>query len=118
MKPSRLRNAANHADPFSADDLTGVVVVFAVWLAILIAAPLIVLVLAGALFSVELPVLIAIGCVLVVGRFAGLIPWTVVIVNRLTGEERHESTRSLFQAARRVREINDDRRLLVRWSWS
>jgi small-conductance mechanosensitive channel len=69
MKAGRLRHAMDYVDPFSADDLTGLVVVFAVWLGIVIAAPLIVLVLAGLLFSVELPLLIALGALFVVARF-------------------------------------------------
>lgn len=119
MKASTLRDFASNADPTDAiDDLTGLVVVLGVWLAILIAAPLIVLLLAGALFSIELPLLVAIAVILLLARFAGLTPWTIVIVDQLSRKERVETTRNLLRARRRIREINDERRIYVRWAWS
>jgi hypothetical protein len=46
-----------NADPLTAvDDLQGLVLGLALWLAILIAAPVVVLVLAAGLLSVELPI--------------------------------------------------------------
>ena len=106
-------------DPFMlVDDLSGLLVGLALWLAIIIAAPLVVLVLAAGLFSIELPVLLALGAVLLVVRFTGLMPWTVVIVDRVTGEERRETYRNLWRAVRRIRAVNSDRRVNVRWAWS
>ena len=114
-KPETLRD---NADPFMAiDDLEGVVLGLALWLVIIIAAPLIVLVLAAGLLSVELPIVIALGLILLVVRFAGLLPWTVVIVDQVTGDEQRESYRNLLLAARRIRAVNSDRRVKVRWAW-
>lgn len=116
MKPDTLRE---NADPFvSADDLAGVVLGLALWLFVIIAAPLIVLVLAAGLLSVELPTVLALGLILVVVRFTGLLPWTVVIVDQVSGDERRESYRALWRAVRRIREINHDRRVKVRWAWA
>lgn len=115
MNPETLRD---NADPFMAiDDLQGVVLGLALWLVIIIAAPLIVLVLAAGLLSVELPVVLVLGLILLVVRFAGLLPWTVVIVDQVTGDERRESYRNLVRAARRIRAVNSDRRVKVRWAW-
>ncbi len=115
MKPDTLRE---NTDPFMVvDDLQGVVLGLALWLVIIIAAPLIVLVLAAGLLSVELPVVLALGLILLVVRFAGLLPWTVVIVDQVSGDERRESYRNLWRAARRVRAVNSDRRVKVRWAW-
>lgn len=115
MNPETLRD---NADPFMAiDDLQGVVLGLALWLVIIIAAPLIVLVLAAGLLSVELPGVLVLGLILLVVRFAGLLPWTVVIVDQVTGDERRESYRNLVRAARRIRAVNSDRRVKVRWAW-
>ena len=115
MKPATLRD---NADPFVAvDDLQGVVLGLALWLVIIIAAPLIVLVLAAGLLSIELPIVLVLGLILLLVRFAGLVPWTVVIVDQVTGDERRESYRNLGQAARRIRAVNSGRRVKVRWAW-
>ncbi len=114
MNPDRLRSGL---DPLSgADDLQGLVVGLVMCLVVIVAAPLIVLVLAAGLLSVELPVVVAIGVLLVAVRFAGLLPWTVVIVDQVTGDERRETYRTLWRAVRRVRSINHDRRVTVRWA--
>jgi len=106
-------------DPLAGfDDIGGVLIGLALWLLIIIAAPLISLVLAAALFSIELPIVLLLGLLLAVIRFTGLIPWTVVIVNHATGEERRETYRALWVAAARIRAINTDRRVTVRWAWS
>ncbi|MGH3331154.1 MAG: hypothetical protein ACRDPJ_07575 [Nocardioidaceae bacterium] len=79
MKPDTLRE---NADPFMAvDDLQDVVLALALWLVIIIAAPFIVLVLAAGLLSIELPIVVALGLILLVVRFTGLLPWVVVIVD-------------------------------------
>ncbi|NYD42141.1 hypothetical protein [Nocardioides panaciterrulae] len=115
MRADTLRD---NADPFTAfDDLQGVVVGLVLWLVILIAAPLLVLVLAVGLLSIEVPVVIGLGLLLLLIRFAGLVPWQVLVIDGLTGEERHERHRSLLRAARRVRAVNGDRRVRVRWAW-
>ena len=115
-KPETLRD---NADPFvAADDLAGVVLGLALWLLNIIAAPLIVLVLAAGLLSVELPIVLALGLILLVVRFTGVLPWTVVIVHQVTGDERRERYCALWRAVLRIREINHDRRVKVRWAWA
>jgi len=116
MKPDTLRE---NADPsfLPSDDVAGVLLGLALWLGIILAAPLVVLLLAAGLLSIELPVVLALAVLLAVVRFTGLIPWTVVVVDRVTGGERRESYRSIWRAARRIRAINTDRRVRVRWAW-
>jgi hypothetical protein len=115
MQADTLRS---NADPFCAfDDLQGVVVGLALWLVVIIAAPLIVLVLAAVLFSVELPVVVVLGALLLLIRFTGLVPWQVLAIDQVTGEERREAYRNLWNAAERVRSLNSDRRVRVRLAW-
>ena len=118
MKASTLRRTVDLDQLGGVDDIAGLVLALAFWLTILLAAPVLVIVLAALLFSVELPLLIGVGLLLALARFAGLVPWTVLIINKVTGDERRESTRNVLRAVRRVREINDERRVLVRWAWS
>ena len=115
MKPSTVRDAANPID--GIDDLGGLVFGMAIWLLIIIAAPLIVLLLAAMLFSFELVLLIALALLLVVARLAGVIPWTIGVVDQQAGTQRYEKTRSLVHAIRLVRGINGGRRIPVRWRW-
>lgn len=115
MKASELRENADI--PVGMDDVEGLVIGLALWLAIIVAAPLVVLVLAAALLSVELPVVVAAALVLAAIRFTGLLPWAVVVVDQVTGEERRESYRNLWHAAGRIRALNADRRIKVRWAW-
>ena len=116
MKASTLRD---NADPFSASsDLEGVVVGLVLWLLIIIAAPVIVLVLAVGLLSIELPLVLVLGLALAVVRFTGVLPWTVVTINHVTGEERRDSYRNLWRAVRSIRAVNSDRRVKVRWAWA
>jgi hypothetical protein len=115
MKASTVRDAANPID--GIDDLGGLVFGMAIWLLIIIAAPLIVLVLAAMLFSVELVLLIALALLLVAARLAGVIPWTIGVVDQQVGTQRYEKSRSLVRAIRLVRDINGGRRVPVRWSW-
>ena len=111
--------AVPDADPtLGADDLSGVVLGLALWLVIILAAPLIVLVLAGLLFTIEVPVAAAVGLLLVVARFAGVIPWTVVVLDSVSGTETTERYRNLLHAVRRIRSVNHDRRVQVRWAWA
>lgn len=118
MRPETLREAAFDGDFLgSIDDLGGLVVVLAVWLTIIVAAPVVVLVLAGLLFSVEIPLLILVAALLVLGRFAGIIPWTVLVLDRVTGAETRHTYRNFFRAVRRVREVNGERRVAVHWAW-
>ena len=118
MQPDTLRDAVSGAGDFvPGDDLQGIVIGLTLWLVIIIAAPLIVLVLAAGLFSIELPIIVGLAVLLVVARFAGLIPWTVVIFDSASGDERRESYRSIWRATARIRGINADRHVKVRWAW-
>lgn len=116
MDPDTLRDM----DPLSGgfDDVAGFFIGLALWVFILVAAPLLVIVLAVLLFSVELPIVIAIAVLLLVIRFAGIVPWTVVARNNINGEESSESFRNIFHAVRRIREVNGDMKVHVRWSWN
>lgn len=123
MKVDTVRHIVDTvADPSATAlefaDSGGLVFGFALWLALIVAAPLIVVLLAALLLSIELPIVIAIALVLVIIRFAGVVPWTVVTIDNISRTETYESYRSIFRALHRIREINGDRRVHVRWAWS
>lgn len=115
MNPQTLR--ANADLGMTPDDLGGVVLSLALWLFVIIAAPVLVIVLAVGLLSVELPIVLALAVLLAVVRF-GLLPWTVVVVHQVSGKERVERYRALWRAVRRIRAVNHDRRVKVRWAWA
>ncbi|MGN6721252.1 MAG: hypothetical protein ACTHJM_01415 [Marmoricola sp.] len=116
MRPDVLRE---NVDPLMAvDDLSGVIFGLVLWIVILTAAPLIVLILAALLFSIELPIVLLLAVLLVIVRFTGVVPWTVVIINNVNRSETTESYRNIFRAVRRIREINGDRKVHVRWAWT
>jgi hypothetical protein len=117
MKANTVRE---NADPvlWDVDGVEGLVIGLVLWLVILVAAPLIVLVLAAGLLSVELPLLVALTALLAVARFTGPIPWTVVVLDQISGEERTERYRTLWRATRRIRSVNHGRRVQVRWAWA
>ena len=74
--------------------------------------------LAALLLTIELPVVLALAVLVLCARFAGLVPWSVLILDGVTGEQRHESYRWFRGAIARVRSINRDRRVRVRWAWT
>jgi hypothetical protein len=81
-------------------------------------------VLVGIVFALEWPVVLLLGLLLIVGRFLGVIPWTVVTVERIdtperstTAVERQTKTRSLRRAVRQIREANETSRTPIHWSW-
>jgi hypothetical protein len=114
----RYLDGADFGDFAGFDDLAGLALVVAIGLLVILLAPVLVVVLGALLFSLEVAALLGIAVFLVLARFAGLLPWTVVVVNRVSGEERRESVRTLVRAVRRVREVNGERRVHVRWAWS
>jgi hypothetical protein len=116
MKPDTLRDISTGFPDF-ADDVAGLVISLVLMVAVLILAPVLVVVLAVLLFSVELPIAIAVGLLIVVARFSGLIPWTVLTIDTVTGDGTRVSYRNLFNAIRQVRDTNQDRRVRVRWAW-
>lgn len=118
MNPKDLRDGALDNVPLDgADDPAGIVLVFGIWLAIIVAAPLMVLLIAGALLSIEVPLVLLLAVLLLLARFTGVIPWTVSVADAVAGAERKETYRSIVRARRRVREINGKPRVPVRWSW-
>lgn len=40
-----------------------------------------------------------------------------MIVDQVSGDERRESYRTLWRPAGRIRDVNSDRRVKVRWAW-
>lgn len=122
MDPDTFRNGLSPEVLGDAGDLSGLVVGLvlglALWLVLLVAAPVIVLVLAAAFLPVEVTAVAVVALLLVVARFAGVIPWTVVVVDVVHGSETRESHRNLLRAVRRIRELNAERRVLVRWAWA
>lgn len=119
MSADRFREKVFDSGPdLMFDDLGGIVLGIVVWIGLIIAAPLVVLILAALLFSVELPIVIAIAVLLLVVRFTGITPWTVLTVNQVDGEESRETFRFLPSALKRIRETNQDRRIQVRWHWA
>ena len=118
MRASTLRERVSDVDLLGGlDDVAGLVIALSVWVGILIAAPLIVLLLAGALFSIELPVIILIAVLLVLARFSGVIPWKVVEKDPATGDQRRRTTRNFLRAVKWIRRANRRRRVAVHWSW-
>lgn len=115
MDPDTLRDSA---DPLTlADDLSGVVIGIGLWLVVVVAAPVLVVVLAGLLLPFEVVTLALIALLVAVARVAGLVPWTIAVVDA-GGRERTEQSRNLVYVVRRVRALNGGGRVKVRWSWS
>jgi hypothetical protein len=112
LDPNVLRpNAGTAGDVFVVDDLPTALIGIAVWVFLVLAAPIAAVVLALLFLPVELTAVLVAAAVLLAVRLVGLAPWTVNVPG--TGVERY---RSLFAAARRVRECNADGRVRVRWS--
>lgn len=119
MDPSDLRSAIANSNPVdAADDVGGIVISLAAWVGLIVAAPIVVLLLAALLLSLELPVVLLVALVLVAARFTGLVPWTVVLLDHDSGLERRESYRSILRARQRVRALNGGGPVPVRWTWA
>lgn len=121
MKAEDLRENADLLDVATgADDpagfVAGIVVSIALWLFVLVAAPVLVLVLAALLLPAELVVVAALAVVVVLARLLGVIPWVVVEVDLPSGGETRTRHRNLLRALRQVRTVNHDRRVRVRWA--
>lgn len=116
LDPALVREHAGSVTDL-ADDLTSLLLTVGVWIAIVVAAPLLVVLLALALLPVELLVVVIIGVAILVVRLAGIVPWTVRITDR-NGAATSESYRSLPGAIRRVRTVNTDRRIPVTFRWT
>lgn len=114
-----FREGVAQVDPLAAaDDIPGLVLGLAAWLAVLILAPLVVLLLAVLLLPFELVLVAALALLLVLARLLGVVPWTVLLLDVVTGAEKRERYRNGLRARRRILEVNAERRVPVRWAWS
>lgn len=119
MRAGTLRDLVSSPDTFmGADDVAGIVIGLALCLGLFIAAPLVVLLLAAVLLPFELTALLVVAAALGAARFCGLMPWTVVTVDAVSGQEARSRHRTLWGAVRRVRATSGQRRVPVRWSWA
>jgi hypothetical protein len=120
VKADDVRDAVSSGNPFDgADDLAGVVLSLALWLLVLVAAPLVAAVLVWLLLPVELLLALLLALLVPLVRMLGLVPWTVLVVAAGQGEETRERYRSLLAARRRVREVNGGAQSVpVRWAWT
>lgn len=120
VKADDVREAVSSGDPLAGtDDLAGAVLSLAVWLFVLVAAPLVAAVLVWLLLPVELVLVLVLAVLVPLVRLLGLVPWTVLVVDRDRGQETRERHRSLLAARRRVRDVNGGTQAVpVRWAWS
>jgi hypothetical protein len=119
MRADDLREGVAQVDPLAtADDIPGLVLGLAAWLAVLILAPVLVLVLAVVLLPFELVLVAAAALLLVLARLLGVVPWTVLVLDVVSGAEEREQYRNGLRARRRILEVNADQRVPVRWAWT
>jgi hypothetical protein len=118
MSPRDLRDLASNADPLAVDDISGLALSLALMLVLFLAAPLVVLLLAIVLLPFEIAAVVIVAAGVLVARFCGVIPWTVVTVDGITGQETRSRYRTVWAAAREVRAVNGRRRVPVRWAWT
>jgi hypothetical protein len=100
-----------------ADDPASLLLSVGVWIALVLAAPALVILIAVAFFPVELAIAMFIAIAILIVRFAGIVPWTVRIADH-TGDVNTESYRNVLNAIARVRGVNQDRRIAVEFSWA
>lgn len=114
-----LREGVAQVDPLAAaDDVPGLVLGLAAWLAVLVLAPVVVLVLAVVLLPFELALVAALALLMVLARLLGVVPWTVLLLDVVSGSEQRETYRNGLRARRRILEVNDDQRVPVRCAWT
>ena len=119
MSADGFREGVAQVDPLAAaDDIPGLVLGLAAWLVVLILAPLVVLVLAVVLLPFELVLVAALALLLVLARLLGVVPWTVLLLDVVSGSEQRERYRNGLRARQRIREVNVDQRVPVRWAWT
>jgi hypothetical protein len=116
MNPALMRENASEVLNV-ADDPSSLLLSIGVWIAIVVAAPALVVLLAVSLFPVELLAALILAIAILLIRFAGIVPWTVRVTDH-AGIVNNESHRSLRSAIRRVRTVNADRRIPVTLSWT
>jgi len=120
VDPDKLRDTVGDVSDVAilVDDLPGAVIGLGAMLLCYVAAPLVAIVLAILLIPAELGIVVTLAAVLLLARFVGLIPWTVVVVDPAAPEDRHERYRLLHRAVNRVLELNGGRRPKVVWHWA
>ncbi|RHA44480.1 hypothetical protein [Cellulomonas rhizosphaerae] len=116
IDPELLREGAGNGIELF-DDVAGLVIGVVGTIVLYVAAPLVAVVLAILFLPVELGLVLAIAVLLLLARFTGLIPWTVLVADGLE-DERREKYRLLHRAVRRVRELNGGGTPRVVWKWS
>ena len=121
MRPRRVsssllrENASNILD--FGDDVASLFVSIGMWLAIIVAAPVITFLLAVVLLPFEAGLVAMLALALLAVRFAGVVPWTVVLIDN-SGAEKIETYRSIARALRRVRSVNGSPRRAVQLVWA
>jgi hypothetical protein len=97
------------------DDLGGLALGVFIAVVIYLAAPLLLIILGFLLLPIEMIVVAILGALILLVRFAGVVPWTVVVTNR-DDTAQSERYRNVLRAVSRVRSINSDGRMAVRFS--
>jgi hypothetical protein len=117
IDPEVIRDGATDVADV-VDDLPGLLIGIVAMILCYVAAPLVAIVLAILLIPAELGIVMALAVLLLLARFVGLIPWTVVVVEPEAPEDRREQYRLLHRAVNRVRELNGGGRPQVHWHWA
>ena len=122
IDPEKLRDGVGEATDIDivVDELPGALIGLGAMVVCYVAAPLVAIVLAILLIPAELGIVVTLAALLLLARFVGLIPWTVVVVDP-DGDQheqyRNEQYRLLHRAVNRVLELNGGGRPRVRWHW-
>lgn len=117
IDPNDVREGAGDVLDLADGDESGVVIVIGLLVTILafVFAPVAAVVLSIVFLPVEAGLVLLLGAIILVARFSGVIPWTVLVLT-VDGEE-HQRFRLLHRAVRRVRELNGGGRPPVVWRW-
>ena len=115
LRSSAIRTNASHVLDFP-DDFAAMFLSLGIWVMLVICAPLITFLLAAVLLPFEVTLVAIIALVLLAIRFAGITPWTVVLINS-GGVETTEKYRNIVRAVRRVRAVNSSSRVAVQLLW-
>jgi hypothetical protein len=120
IDPEKLRDGVGDATDVATvvESVPGVLIGIVAMILCYVAAPLVAIVLAILLIPAELGIVMALAVLLLLARFVGLIPWTVVVVEPEAPEDRREQYRLLHRAVNRVRELNGGGRPQVHWHWA
>jgi hypothetical protein len=97
------------------DDLGAFAIALLVLGLIFVAAPVLVLLLVTLLLPLEVLLAVILGALLLLIRFAGIVPWSVVLTER-DDTSTTEHYRNLINAINRVWTVNGNRRIPLRFS--